>query len=128
MTGVQSWARAELGSGPAPRYMWEADMRKAILLGIAAGALALGLAGTSTAAAPIGGVALQATELASLVEKVHCRWFWNGYRWRCSRRHHHGPRFFLGFSPFISPFIGLGFGFRHHHHHRFHHHRRWRHW
>jgi hypothetical protein len=104
-------------------------MKKAILLGIAAGALALGLAATSTAAAPIGGVALQATEPASLVEKVHCRRYWNGYRWRCSWRHHHGPRFFLGFNPFFSPFVGLGFAFRHpHHHHRYYHYRRWRHW
>jgi hypothetical protein len=96
-------------------------MRKAIWLGIAAGALALGLAATSTAAAPIGGVALQATEPASLVEKVHCRRFWNGYRWRCSWRHHHA-RFFFGARPFFGfhhrPFYFRRHAFHHHHYHR----------
>jgi hypothetical protein len=92
-------------------------MRKAILLGAVAGALALGLAATSTAAAPFGGVAQQTTEPESLVEKVHCRWFWHRGHWHCSRRHHF---FVSGFFPF-SPFVSFGFFPRRHffvHRHR----------
>jgi hypothetical protein len=81
-------------------------MRKTILVGLAAGALGLGLLVAPVAAAPIGGNALQ-VESTSLVEKVgHC--FWRVTSWArvlvCPRHRPRlafgGPRLWLGFGPF----------------------------
>jgi hypothetical protein len=96
-------------------------MRKAIWLGIAAGALGLGLMAAPVAAAPIGGGALQTTEPAPLVEKVYCRWVWRYGHWHCSRRHHHArfffrPKLWFGFGPFA-------FGVHRPFYHRYHYYR-----
>jgi hypothetical protein len=90
-------------------------MRKTVLLGAVAGALGLGLVATSAVAAPIGGMALQTTEPASLVEKVHFR------RCHChSGSCHCHRRFHRGF--FFRPVVGHHpFFFRRHKFHHFHH-------
>jgi hypothetical protein len=93
-------------------------MRKAILLGIAAGALGLGLVATSAPAAPMGGVALQ-TDAASAVEQVRHRCYPSAYGWRC-RPHRRssffwGPRLWFGFGPFA---FGVHRPYYRHHYYR----------